>query len=146
MLKSSDLRLGNWILDRGIPTQVSMLSIGMNFYSINGVNLDKKTGKVLKVDVNGKTYVSDEDRFSGIFLNTQVFKDLGFEEKNISYWWKGKFCVYYANTGLYQYLWHLDGFRYPRIIKYLHDLQNLYLDLTEQELSYHPSTISEKTE
>lgn len=135
MIHVKDLRLNNWILDRGIPTQVSMLSIGVTFYSINGVNLDKKTGKVID---------TGEDRFSPLPISPEVLEACGFtRDKDDNKFYGHSFQpIFHIFSGQYGFI----GLPTYVTLKYLHQLQNIYHSLTEQELSYHPSTISEKTE
>lgn len=150
MISAKSLRLHNWILDRGIPTQVTMLSIGVTFYSINGVNLDKKTGLTLDD--------KKEDRFSGIALTSELLRELGFNMTmsgihaiplapplsseslhlyKVSTEWRYRIDATLRDESVGSKARHIDD---------LHELQNLYQDLSKKELSYHPSTISEKTE
>lgn len=139
MINPLDLRLNNWILVNGKPVQVTMLSIGITFYCINGVNLDKKTG--LTMDDK------KEDRFSGIELTYDILTSAFFEDNyksHLSHKMQHKqhtSIVYSLTKNTISYF----GQGISELF-FLHQLQNTYHTLIAQELSYHPSTISETTE
>lgn len=164
MIDVTQLRLDNWILDNGNPVQVYNLSKGLTHYTVNGVNLDKKTGRAI-VEVNGIATVSEEDTFSPIELTPEILEDCGFikgvsgYQKNVAFPNHRVMIFYIDDDGSFNVAFGCDGSKSnaPHDVipmfdadnggkYYLHELQNLYKDLTRQELSYHPSTISEKTE
>lgn len=157
MLNYNDLRLDNWILEKGTPVQVHMLAKGLTHYTINGVNLDKKTGKVVG---------TDEDRFSGIELSVEVLQACGFikgvtgYQKNVAFpnykvmifrvqqnFERAAICFGSDGTksnAAHDVIQIFDADSGEKF--YLHELQNIYKDLTNREISYHPVTISEKAE
>lgn len=155
MLNYNELRLDNWILDNGNPVQVYMLSKGLTFYTVNGVTLDKKTGReLLGYAMNShrphESIVSEEDRFSPIELTSEILEACGFVlNESINHWTKtwGKNGVLFVNFHpSYNKFAMQFGEGFYKILNSLHHLQNIFLDHTETQLSYYPSTISEKTE
>jgi len=108
----NELRIGNWVLIH--RTEIQMLEGDFSFR---------------------------DDFFSPIPLNDKWLLNFGFEVDDINWeYWKeldkfslmydARSCVVYINDG-YGY----EGASIPNTIKYVHQLQNLYFALTNEELT-----------
>ena len=105
-MKAEELRINNWVKDEN------------GHYQIKGEHLDED---------NFPTIQTWE-----IPLTKEWLLKFGFDEHAIGYYNKD-FIIFlsYSNTGLHQY--RLRDFN--TIIKYVHQLQNLYFALTGEELT-----------
>jgi hypothetical protein len=118
MITVQQLRIGNWIMDDDNPRQWSIYDYTTNpvFYTpihLSPEILENKCG--FEWETDKKTHLQKET-IDGHLL-----------------------CLYYSNGELYSVqLYTVDGadfYSHPAtILKYLHQLQNLYFALTQTEL------------
>lgn len=111
MLKASELRIGNFIIDEN-----------GNIAKIRLINPFKKK----------------KDKWSGIPLTPEILEKCGFEKREVTedgvIYGKTKYTLIYAvsTDGLQHFF--LNGYHNDVQIDYLHHLQNIYLDFTGNEL------------
>lgn len=124
-MKASELRLDNFIFNsKGELERVYTL----NVESINGY------------DGNAGIIPDDEKLFSGIPLTPEILKLLQFEcyeiDNHKEYVIDGFKIITYVN-GSVDYFWLGKYYnKKNKHIKYLHQLQNIYFDLTDKELMF----------
>lgn len=125
-IKASELRIGNWvsILECGINARVDV--IGENKFCINvdGIDLGRDSTDFLLSSANG------------IPITPDIFKKCGFEEMGGNYWFNDvciRRCEDENNKTIYCFDWECSDF--STYIDYLHELQNLYHALTNEELT-----------
>jgi hypothetical protein len=125
MVKSNELRLGNWVtynpesVDKG--TEIIPLKISA---------IDAEQGFLLD---DGFDNVYEEDEIQPIELTPEILEAAGFEEVRPLVFRKGRLQVY----GKLAYLLTEDmseAVYMPVVLDYLHQLQNLYFSLVGQEL------------
>lgn len=148
MIQANELRIGNWIADRGgkqwqidhweYPNKVA--SIEPYLCELNGHY------------IYGHPLTEELDYLQPIPLTPEILEKCGFE-KGVSEWYNKNYftdCMEYAEEMQLQV--NLKSFRCgifdvdfggtnamtANPIKYLHQLQNLYYALTGEELNYQP--------
>jgi hypothetical protein len=116
-MKTNEVRVGNRVLFAEDGTEFIVTDI---------------VGSGLNVKNEEENTWIEADQFEGIPLTGEWLLKFGFDEHAIGYYNKD-FVIFlsYANTGLHQY--RLRDFN--TIIKYVHQLQNLYFALTGEELT-----------
>ncbi len=115
-MKATELRIGNYAKYNGKVISCSIEAI-REFYYIG--------------DTHAKS-IKDKREYLPITLNPGWFKLAGFHSKSVGHYNIDDFQILYSNTENHEYI--LDG--YPLKIKYVHQLQNLYLLIKEVELEF----------
>jgi len=119
-MKAQELRIGNLVEFKG---QIETA------YQIKNSGIDFLRGTTQK-GIIYQSYVWEA--INPIPLKGEWFLKFGFNEHAIGYYNKNQNIVIgYANTGMYEYRLREFG----TIIKYVHQLQNLYFALTGEELT-----------
>lgn len=138
MIKATDLRLGNWIMEGPSPNQVySIDQGGVSFFKINDQRVNK---------------MGEDIRFRPIPLTPEILEKAGFEKEvrtgggfggtdsEIVYHKKG-IDIYdnHDSGGSFAYAtytrYHGKGFKSGFTIYSVHQLQNLFFTLTGTELN-----------
>jgi hypothetical protein len=137
MIKASDLRIGNLIMEAGEQSNVYAIDRGgISFYRINDIPVNKETGCTL----NG-----GEDRFTPIPLTPEWLERCGFMRKENTMQVDGLEMTFQINESTYfsscggingglYVLCLCRGNYFANNLQYLHQLQNLYHALTGEEL------------
>ena len=110
-MNKEDLKLGNMLHFHGTPCRVEELRRG-----------DMELGYF--VDSIGFSRPYDDEGFSPILLDEGWMINMGFEKVN-DRWVKGKFSGHLMGDLFF----YCDG-----VIRYVHQLQNLYYDITGKKL------------
>lgn len=76
--------------------------------------------------------------FEPMPLSERWIKDFGFKERGRFHHYRIHFRIGLNPVGLACELW-LDG-QYWAMVEYVHQLQNLYFDLSREELNFHPTS------
>lgn len=127
MINFNELRIGNWVLEAGEPSQIVNLDRGgLTFYRINDILVHKETGRTKEMH---------EDRFNPINLTEDILAKCGFVNNGSDYWylntfpleWNGEKLELVGTNNLTN-----DAARVH--IKHLHQLQNLYQLLSGKEI------------
>lgn len=138
MVQANELRIGNYILEAGEPSNVYMIERGgISFYRINDIAVNKETGCTL----NG-----GEDRFKPIPLTLEWLERCGFEKKSNEMQVDGIEMTFHIDDstcfsscgglhGSVAVLCLCRGNYFANNLQYLHQLQNLYFALTGEELT-----------
>ena len=125
-MKANDLRIGNWLIcydERVSVTQIRKDTVHYEYLS--------KMGNIISTG-------EDIENFKPIPLTEEILLRWGFEKDNETYSWSKLF-----NFDNYDYLFELecwpndDNFYFQskyRKVEYVHDMQNLFKALTDQEL------------
>jgi hypothetical protein len=71
--------------------------------------------------------------FEPILLTTQWVINLGFSQITSEYYGKNGFSVEFGTDGI---MFIIGDLSFVKEIKYVHELQNLYYSLTDEELEY----------
>lgn len=129
MIQANELRIGNWFLEFGIPTQADGRFIDI----LQNIQLRNKTA----IDI------------SAIPLTPEILLKCGFEKKETTkqYGWyitvgERELCWCYADYISLEFkdgqLDDFGGTIKDINCKHLHQLQNLYFALTGEELTFKP--------
>lgn len=114
MIKANELRIGNYIREIDLS----------NFHTV--VNIESFPEAIIYID-NGKPL--DEKDAMPIELTPEILQKAGFELKStLLDYCKGNVSIRQKQNG-YEVAW------YHSTIHYLHQLQNLYFALTNEELT-----------
>ena len=119
MIDAKDLRIGNWVLRLGNPTQINAVSKGyVSTHSSGSIT---------------------ENQIESIPLTPEILEKCGFEK--VGNEWQNtnsEFteCFQFKNDKFYYT--GGEGVCFGVGCQYLHELQNLYYALTKQELNYTP--------
>ena len=125
MISTSELRLGNLFWENyggykkvvGIPSYLSIDAIALNNTVVGRYSYDSIEPIPLTKDILEKTELK-------LYYNPEI-------DHTTEFWSKGNFTIeIYSGNVLFFY----NGNRERVIIKYLHQLQNLYWCLTQTEL------------
>lgn len=116
MVKSSELRIGNWLNKKyGVTHNVDV--------------------QITLPDISSIHHRGVLSEFSGIELTEEWLLKFGFEFDNVA-WWKGRTMLSFTKIGNWA-VWY-GTLTHGRIdecnINYVHQLQNLYFALTGEEL------------
>lgn len=121
-MKVSELRLGN------------LVNWGVNIVPVKSIHTESVLKNEVRVyiELNEKlqNYCLDITEIEPIPLTKEWLLKFGFKEHAISYYNLNDIIISYANTGLHEYRVRDVNV----IIKYVHQLQNLYFALTGEEL------------
>lgn len=97
----------------------------------SGITYDRLDGK-------GVVGHAEWGEVKAISLTHEILKKCRFEERkqdeDYEYWGILNFTLIYGRTIDNDYRWFLNGYHNDCHIKYLHQLQNLFFDLTNTEL------------
>lgn len=134
MIKPEELRIGNWIMDRG--------SKMWQIHSWECYNKVADAPPLLHYDTSGKMYghplTEYVEYLQPIPLSPAILDKCGFEKLNFG-WNKGDFGLFDFNYGTGELNLRLNACECPLpYIKYLHTLQNVYYSLTGTELIFQP--------
>lgn len=128
MIKATELRLGNLLLEQGEVSNVYMIDRGgISFYRINDIAVNKETGCTL----NG-----GEDRFKPIPLTPDWLVRCGFEWYSSIHRWRHQetgYLIVESSEGFN--CGYGDGSIKRVLLKYVHQLQNLHFAFTGVELT-----------
>ena len=113
-MKANELRIGNYVNSK------------RNRYKEDYIEVESIDYQ--QINIEFRSY--DIEDLQGILLTKDWFVKLGFLEHCISYYNLNGIVIYYANTGLNEYR-NKDC---NIVIKYVHQLQNLYFALTAEEV------------
>lgn len=108
-MKANELRIGNYVYRQSGKMVVNRDSV----YQIENVNLQSAL------------------KYEPIPLTEDWLIKFGFEKSGIE--WLGRICLEDYNNEIYYSAG--EGVKLSRVIKYVHDLQNLTFALTGEELS-----------
>lgn len=130
MIEAKDLRIGNWVLDQdNIPCKISVLYSEQK-NKFEGWDVLKRCYEIELPNLDS-IYLSDT--IEPISLTKDILEKCGFEKdthppQDI---WSNDFMIIFFNEafGFYTGYWK-NNF----VIKYIHQLQNLYHALTNKEL------------
>lgn len=128
MIEPKELRIGNWVnvITKDNPVQ------------IDGIKRQKvKDGYYYSVLIDGEYYLPEN--LNGIPLTPKILEKCGFENKHAEYcehYKKDKILIEIIPDGTYQARLEYDSSHSLWLIELasLHQLQNLYLDLTGEEI------------
>lgn len=125
MIQKNSLRLGNHVL------------YNSDIYEVFGLLSQNVVLKSQGGHIDHITY--DSDMFEGIVLTGEILQNIGFiEAVNDSRYFYPERKLPKAGYGIELTLisneWHIYCCNYPVDIKYLHQLENLFYDLTNSEL------------
>ncbi len=120
MIKANELRIGNFLL-----VDDKIISVHHIRYNSIGVNCSFSTSVVC-------IYILDKGRIRPIPLDPEILEKCGFE-KNIDtgdYWSREGFKLWFDGVGFY----HINSELFFHVT-YLHQLQNIYFDLCNEEIA-----------
>lgn len=129
MIKANELRLGNYILEAGEPSNIYMIDRGgISFYRINDIAVNKETGCTL----NG-----GEDRFKHIPITPEWLGKLGFtipDDHGFMMRAYRDVIRIKIDERLGSPIVKIGELHFTNILN-VHQFQNVYLDLTGEELT-----------
>lgn len=145
MIQPNQLRIGNLVdvpNKNQSPFRVDYFD-DIKVYKQNGTYRCEPFG-----DIPAHPLTWDLEQCSGIPLTPEILEKVGFEKEErgseerfdgVEIWWcKGTFSLYseYSDAFIYATYTRYDGygFKAGRMIKYLHELQNLYFAVEGEEL------------
>src|SRR5690606_5107604 len=118
MIQANELRIGNIVMSK-----------------INGISKVEQIGSSINPEyVGGRSLEGNywENSYLPIPLTEEILLKIGFvKDTETSYrWYLGEYFTYDLDDGGFRF----EGIWINPIVKYLHQLQNLYFALTNQEL------------
>lgn len=130
MIQANELRIGNWVIDRGIMTPEIHTHVKVN--RIENHYIDG-------LKING---LSGNDFYKPIPLTNEVLLKCGFEFKDMMFansamrYWRNDFIIWHPEKVVY--IFNEKETEKEISILYLHQLQNLHFALYQTELNYTP--------
>lgn len=124
MIKDTEIRKGNWLISaRGIPQKVAYVGETIGFYNEAGGTDKHQKNPIISFDI---------DKIKGIELTPEIMVKCGFD---LFPWGYVKISSkdFGVRINLHTFNYDVSG-NSPVKIKYLHRLQNLWQDLTGEEL------------
>lgn len=137
MIKVKNTRIGNYIYDE--DNRICIINGFIPFdYS---VRCDEEEGCEILIDYYKektlyKGYKEDSNLCNSIMLNEEWFLKLGFEKHSTNPFWfrKKQLCI--SLVGCVELIsWDMQIFKIDTKINFVHELQNLFHSLTEEELN-----------
>jgi len=124
-MDKNELRIGNWVNEEVLGNcAVSDICEHVVMVKVNNGRLDGTTSKV--------TYTLNYNCISAIPLTEEWLLDFGFEKDELGWFFKENdycsFGLFFKNN---EWLFYISDTK----IKYVHQLQNLYFALTNNELT-----------
>lgn len=129
MIAASDLRVGNWVYD-GEHTQFPMFIVGIG-----------KDYVYLDFDGNeGDLWESTPDDVEGIPLTEELLEKIGFTYNGV--WWRKQDAEYAVDVSVAMAYVQIEKWANGSMLsrctchglRFVHELQNLFRDITKQEL------------
>lgn len=124
MIKSNELRLGNWV-------NFGVLTVPIKSIYTESV-LEDKTSVYVKLNDKLSNYCLDIKDISPIPLTEEILLKIGFRKIGSNEYYLDKFMIECFSDGFY--FTGGEGVRFGDSIEYLHQLQNMYYALHKEEL------------